>query len=211
MNCKEFQEILPDIIDGGRKAEHEAHLHACRDCSEIVADLTVISQSAKFLRGMEDPSPRVWNSIEIALRQEGLIRQPSAPLSVVARPVRRWTPVWLVPVAAVLVVGFGLLVRNANNVQEQANETPGQVVQVALDQPLPIGGEDAQLLEAMATMAPTIRSTYEHSLVDVNAYIRDAEASAKENPDDDEAQQALMQAYEQRNMIYDMALDRGLR
>jgi hypothetical protein len=43
----------------------------------------------------------------------------------------------------------------------------------------------------------------------VNAYIEDAEASAKQNPTDEEAQQSLMNAYEQRSMVYEMALDRS--
>jgi len=44
----------------------------------------------------------------------------------------------------------------------------------------------------------------------VNEYIRDAEESAQADPNDEEAQQSLMDAYEQRAMVYDMALDRSM-
>src|SRR4029077_15088695 len=69
----------------------------------------------------------------------------------------------------------------------------------------------SQLLEAVGTNAPAMRATYEANLKDVNAFIRDAEDSAKSNPGDEEAQQMLMEAYAQKNMIYEMAMDRSLR
>ena len=71
--------------------------------------------------------------------------------------------------------------------------------------------DDSQLLEAVGTSAPTMRATYEANLKDVNAFIRDAEDRAKNNPGDEEAQQLLMEAYAQKNMIYEMAMDRSLR
>ena len=76
MNCAQFQEILPEVIDGGRNAEQEAHLQTCPVCSGLVADLNLITSEAPQLQEFADPAPRVWNSIEIALRQEGLIREP---------------------------------------------------------------------------------------------------------------------------------------
>ena len=45
-------------------------------CSGLVADLNLIASEAPQLQEFADPAPRVWNSIEIALRQEGLIREP---------------------------------------------------------------------------------------------------------------------------------------
>jgi hypothetical protein len=55
-----------------------------------------------------------------------------------------------------------------------------------------------------------MRASYEANLEDVNSYIRDAEASTRSNPNDEQAQQSLMNAYEQRAMVYEMALDRSL-
>jgi hypothetical protein len=71
--------------------------------------------------------------------------------------------------------------------------------------------DDSQLLEAVGANAPAMRATYEANLKDVNEFIRDAEASAKSNPGDEDAQQLLMEAYAQKNMIYEMAMDRSLR
>ncbi|HSS96995.1 MAG TPA: hypothetical protein VLK33_08195, partial [Terriglobales bacterium] len=99
MRCREFQEILPEIIDGGQTTEQEMHWKSCHECSELVADLTLISKQATMLRAADTPSPRVWNSIAITLREEGLIHAGSG-LAVVPSPTRRWSLRWLVPVAA---------------------------------------------------------------------------------------------------------------
>ena len=63
MTCVEFQEVLPDIMEGQRNAEHEAHLHSCSVCSGLVSDLNLISEQARFLQASEEPSPRVWNRL----------------------------------------------------------------------------------------------------------------------------------------------------
>ena len=33
MTCKEFQEILPEIMDGGQTIEQEMHWKSCHECS----------------------------------------------------------------------------------------------------------------------------------------------------------------------------------
>ena len=76
MNCAEFQEVLPEVIEGGRTAEQESHLKSCPVCSGLVADLDLIASEARQLQDVAEPNPRVWTSIEIALRQEGIIRDP---------------------------------------------------------------------------------------------------------------------------------------
>jgi predicted anti-sigma-YlaC factor YlaD len=75
MTCEELERVLPELGDG-HTIEQEAHLKSCSACSDLVADLNAISQQARLLQGSEQPSPWIWNSIEVALQQEGLIRQP---------------------------------------------------------------------------------------------------------------------------------------
>jgi hypothetical protein len=160
-----------------------------------------------MLRAADTPSPRVWNSIEIALREEGLIRTGGG-LAVVPSPSRRWSLRWLVPITAAFLVSFGAAdYYMASHQQASTTEVAG------MDRPVTssMNDEDSQLLEAVATNTPSMRATYEANLKDVNEFIRDAEASAKNNPGDEEAQQLLMEAYAQKNMIYEMAMDRSLR
>jgi len=70
--------------------------------------------------------------------------------------------------------------------------------------------DDQQILEAIGSRSPAVRAEYAANLQNVNNYIRDAEESAQADPNDEEAQQSLMDAYEQRAMVYDMALDRSM-
>jgi len=85
---------------------------------------------------------------------------------------------------------------------DTAGLQPGENVEMA--------SEDQQLLNTVAAHAPSLRAAYETNLRSVNAYIRDAEQSAQSDPNDEVAQQYLMSAYEQKAMVYEMALDRSL-
>jgi hypothetical protein len=213
MTCEELQRILPDVIDGGRSAEQEAHLKSCAVCSGLVSDLRLISQQARLLQASEEPSPRVWNSIEMGLRQEGLIRQPQRE-PVLVRTSRRWSPAWLLPVAAVLLIAFWVVRSQSRPGQSQMAEGSRSAAAVTADlQPgvFPANAdEDQQLLAAVGTSSPATRASYEANLQDVNAYIRDAATSVANDPNDEEARQSLMEAYDQRAMVYEMAMDRSL-
>jgi hypothetical protein len=210
MTCVEFQEVLPDVMEGQRNAEHEAHLHSCSVCSGLVSDLNLISEQARFLQASEEPSPRVWNQIEIALRQEGLIHQPARDRSVIRAFPRRWSPAWLLPVAAILVIAFGITVYKGGSSQQQgAGKSVASNIQMSAPS-VGNNGDDQQLLEVVGTRTPSMRASYAANLQNVNAYIRDAESSVQNDPNDEEAQHSLMAAYEQKAMVYEMALDRSL-
>ncbi|MBI1739824.1 MAG: hypothetical protein HY233_05945 [Acidobacteriales bacterium] len=70
-----------------------------------------------------------------------------------------------------------------------------------------VSTEDQQFLNGVGQRSPGMRATYESQLQAVNSYIRDAEAYLKQNPGDEDARQQLMNAYEQKAMLYQMALD----
>ena len=217
MNCAEFQEFLPEGFEGGRTVEQESHLKSCSTCSGLVADLELIAREARQLQETAEPSPRVWNYIEITLRQEGIIREPHlGPALVPARPQRR-NMAWLAPVAALVLVAFGIVVyqRGSSDSRLAAHldmTTPSLVAIVPTSQkPSAVNNsEDDQLLAAVASRSPAMQAQYASNLQNVNAYIKDAEESAQADPNDEEAQQIVMDAYEQRAAVYEMALDRSL-
>lgn len=208
MTCAEFQRELPDFLDEGGNIELQAHLKSCGDCSGLVANLQSIAREAGMLQASQEPSPRVWNSLEIALRREGLIHEPRPHGHRLVLPslTRRWgMAAWLVPAAAALLVGAAILLYQRPNTRQVAlNASQSPIMAVSGDL------NDEQLLQEVSTRAPMMRAAYESNLRDVNAYIRDAQASVNADPNDEEAQQALMDAYGQRSMIYEMALDRSL-
>lgn len=210
MTCAEFQRELPEFMEEGGNAASQAHLKDCRDCSGLVSSLEAIVREAKELQASEEPSPRVWNSIEIILRQEKLIREPqtSGHRSILPSLRQHWGAMaWLVPTAAALLVGAGIVVyqQRPNNSRQVAAKLPAPTANVA-------SGDmsDEQLLQEVSARAPMMRAAYESNLRDVNNYIRDAQDSVNADPNDEEAQQALMDAYGQKSMIYEMALDRSL-
>ena len=217
MNCVQFQEILPEVLEGGRTAEQESHLKSCPMCSGLVADLDLIAREARQLQEVAEPSQRVWNSIEIALRQEGIIRDPRlGPSLVPARP-RRWSMAWLAPVAALVLVAFGIVIYQRDSrdsrLAAHLDTTTPSVVAILPNSQKPSNvnnSEDDQLLAAVASRSPAMQAQYASNLQNVNAYIKDAEESAQAEPNDEEAQQIVMDAYEQRATVYEMALDRSL-
>jgi Putative zinc-finger len=72
----------------------------------------------------------------------------------------------------------------------------------------PSSDDDQQFLSAVSTRAPSMRATYENQLNAVNADIRETQAYVNRNPDDVDARQHLMDAYQQKALLYQIALDR---
>ncbi len=68
--------------------------------------------------------------------------------------------------------------------------------------------EDRQFLTAVSTLSPSMRVTYENQLQSVNADIRETQAYVDRNPGDVDARQHLMDAYQQKELLYQIALDR---
>jgi anti-sigma factor RsiW len=207
MNCVELQASLVEIEDG-RSPEQRAHLKTCPECSTLVAELNIIAAAGTDLRAVEEPSPRVWNSIEIALRQEGLIRPQRASRSLLPSLSSRWGWArWVVPAAAVLLMSVGLYVRQHSKAPQiaKAPEAPATVPDTAV-----AGLNDDDLLQEVAQLSPAVKAQYTDDLRHVNDYIRDAQSVVAENPNDEEARRSLMEAYQEKAMLFDLAMDRSL-
>ncbi|MGH9528827.1 MAG: hypothetical protein ACRD2S_02800 [Terriglobales bacterium] len=209
MTCEEFERVLPED-DRRRTIEQESHLGSCFACSELVADLHAISQQARLLRDTDEgePSPRVWNSIEIALRQEGLIRETElAPFLIHSQPRRRRLG-WLMPAGALVLLVFGVVQYNRvplHTTQQAAISAEAPQVMDASS------AADQQVLQEVSRRMPAMLASYRANLRDVNSYIRDAKESVKMDPNDAQAQQYLMNAYEQKSMVYEMAMGGSLQ
>jgi hypothetical protein len=212
MNCQQFQEVLPYIIEHGGGGEDESHLQTCPSCASLVQDLRYIAEQAKLLLPMHDPNPRVWNNIEQSLQREGLLPEgrmsPPGHIQKNSTPhqAKSWTSLgWAMALTAVILFTVVLI-----------NYKPNQLPQTRLSaqnssaEPAQFNSDDRLLISQLSQQAPDARSTYESSLRDVNAYIADAQQAAERDPDDATAQELLQDAYEQKEMLYQMATARSL-
>jgi hypothetical protein len=88
---------------------------------------------------------------------------------------------------------------------QQLAEKSAKPARVAEPEP---STEDQQFLSAVSTLAPSMRASYETQLQAVNADIRETQAYVDRNPGDADARQHLMDAYQQKALLYQIALDR---
>ena len=209
MTCVELQESLAEI-ENGKSAEQQAHLETCASCAALVEELALIIAAAPALLESEEPSPRVWNSIEIQLRQEGLIRpqrakRPSVVPALSAR-VSRWGWARLMVPAAALLLLVSIYVVQRSRIDRSAREqTPAITSEANI-----AGLNDDELLQELSNQSPAIQAQYEDNLRRVNDYIADAKHSVDADPNDEEARRSLMEAYQQKSMLFELAVDRSL-
>ena len=205
MNCVELQESLAEVEDAS-SVEQRAHLRACPACTALIRELDMIIAAAGELQAADEPSPRVWNSIEIALRQEGLIRRSQAGGPLIPSFITRWGAArWLVPAAAMLLLALGIYIR-----RESLPNQLAQQATVAVPSASASDLDDSDLMQEVAANSPAMKTQYEDNLRQVNESIRDAQGVVDESPNDEEARRSLMDAYQQKSMLFEMAMDRSL-
>jgi len=204
LNCEQFEELLPEVVDGGTwNSEQRTHAQGCAKCSSLVEDLRQIAQEAPELAAMHEPSPRVWEEIRKSLLAEGIIRPQAKPgrlMDFFFSP--RWRPA-LVPLGAMaaLVIVF---------VAYKSDSSPSNTAQIApmVDAPkvAVLDDDDVQLLDEISIRTPALRATFEDNLRNANAYIQDAKETVAKSPDNDQAQEDLIHAYNEKAMVYEMAI-----
>ncbi len=210
MNCQKFQEVLPYIIERGGNNDEEEHLRTCPACAELVQELKYIAQQAKLLLPMYDPSPRVWSGIEHALHREGLLQEgrtsrPGHMTTYFPTQAKSWTPVGWVMALAMLLAFTAVLVNYHSHLPAAQVAAQNSTIQAAQ-----FDGDDQRLILHLSKQEPAVRRAYEDSLREANAYIEDAQQAVKRDPNDEAANEQLLQAYQQKETLYEMAVARSL-
>jgi hypothetical protein len=72
------------------------------------------------------------------------------------------------------------------------------------------GLNDDDLLQEVGEQAPAMKEQYAENLRRVNQYIQDEKTIVASDPNDEEARRSLMEAYQQKAMLFELALDRSL-
>ena len=210
MTCVELQESLVDN-ESGSNAEQRAHLKICPECAKLVADLLVIACCANDLRAAHEPHPRVWKSIEASLRREGLIRPQRRSPSLLPSFGSQWSWArWLVPAAALLLISLGIFMRQRSQPTDTA-DNPAFSAPVRVSDAAVAGLNDEDLLQEVAQQSPALQEQYADNLRRVNQYIEDAKTTVDTDPNDEDARRSLMEAYQEKAMLFELALDRSLQ
>jgi len=210
MNCQKFQEALPYMIESGGTEEEADHLQSCSVCAELVQDLKYIADRAKLLLPMHDPNPRVWSNIEQSLYREGMLTEGRISrlghnLTALPAQATSWTRVgWVMAIAAMIIFAAVLINYHPRLPSDQLtaqNTTPASAQ---------FSGDDRTLISQVSERQPDVRGAYEDSLRQVNDYISDAQQAVAQDPEDAAARGYLANAYQQKEMLYQMATARSL-
>jgi hypothetical protein len=209
MNCQQFQEVLPYIIERGGNDEEEEHLRTCPACAELVQDLKYIAEQARLLLPMYDPNPRVWSGIEHALHREGMLQEGRSSrqghITIYPTQAKSWTPLgWIMALAS--LAAFTVILINYRP-QLSGTMPAAQNSSAAATQ---FESEDQRLIRQVAQQGPEAQRAYEAGLREANAYIVDAQQAVNRDPDDEQAHDQLQQAYQQKETLYQMATARSL-
>jgi hypothetical protein len=211
MNCQQFQEILPYMIESGGSKSEEEHLRTCQSCAELVRDLRYIAEQAKLLLPMREPSPQVWNNIEQSLQREGMLTEgrlspPGHIKNYSTAQTKSWTPLgWILALAATIAFTNLVIHYQARLPGSAASAQNGGAPSVSITE-----NDDQQLVSTLSQQDPVVGRAYDTGLKEANAYITDAQQAVNRDPQDPMAQQQLLEAYQQKEMLYQMATARSL-
>src|SRR5437016_12571368 len=79
MQCKDVELVVEQDGLGPLPDAARAHLSACGQCREFVADLATIGSVANELPADVAPPARLWLSLQAQLELEGIIKTPVVP------------------------------------------------------------------------------------------------------------------------------------
>jgi hypothetical protein len=107
--------------------------------------------------------------------------------------------------AAMLLLALGIYVRRESLPNQMA-----QQASVAVPAANSSDLNDADLMQEVVDNEPAMKTQYAENLRQVNESIRDAQGVVDESPNDEDARRSLMDAYQQKSMLFQMAMDRSL-
>jgi hypothetical protein len=145
----------------------------------------------------------VWDGIERSLKQDGQWPAQGGPANprpfLVPHRARLAWPMMAAVAVIVVAIFAGYYSRNNSGGASAYSAAP----------PLSSAGmlepDDQQLIRTVSTRGATATDSYRRNLEDVNAYIADAKKWVDAHPDDVDAREAMMQAYQQKQLLYEMA------
>ncbi len=222
MQCSEFLNQLDAWMEGDRYPDGEVHLHGCRACQSLVADLDAIRSTARSWEVAEpaEPPARVWASLRLKLEAEGLIHdgaevshaaQPAVEIAAEIHPqvTLQHQPSWLGKIFAgmarpaiagaymVALIAFGFALSGPGT-QRGSDDHWSEVTQ---NTTTPLRSELDTVEHTVSTFAasdPIVTASLHKNLAIVDNYIALCEKSVREEPGNEIARDYLYGAYQQK-------------
>jgi hypothetical protein len=116
----------------------------------------------------------------------------------------------MAPAAALLLVSLGIFLRQHSQTTDTGAQNIATPPTVVSDAAI-AGLNDDDLLQEVGQQSPALQEQYADNLRHVNQYIQDAKNTVASDPNDEEARRTLMEAYQEKAMLFELALDRSLQ
>ena len=218
-HCSELVSDLKLIASEARQlssAEEPAPRVWLRIAAELRAEGLIREPELTMARTVLVPAPqRRWNAfwlapVAVAILAAGSYflthksTPPTTPRTATAKPGEPQPETQTAQLAEMQVAQQP---NTSPAVQTPALQGP-QTPPVRAERSAPPSADDQQFLSEVSSRAPTMRATYENQLRAVNTEIRETQAYINRYPGDLDARQHLLEVYQQKAMLYQMALDR---
>jgi hypothetical protein len=202
MQCKEVEVVLEH--EGWTPLPEAArdHLAGCRNCQNLVEDLTAIVATAHLLPAEVEPPPRIWASLRSKLEEEGIIQGEAGARG------SRWhdfSELFRTRVLATSVVGAMILAAIGLQIQHPAPATEARNV---YDDTATVLNADEANLDGMQLGSSVVDVSLRQNLDIVDRFIADCETRVKQEPGDDLAREYLNGAYQQKAELLSAMMER---
>jgi hypothetical protein len=219
MQCKDVeivveQEGLAPLPEAAR-----AHVAACSQCQDFVADLAAIVSVANELPAEVEPPARVWVSLRAQLELEGIIKTPVVPAS--GERLAWWhgfndlfrSRALATATVGLLIVAAGVFqLRQTPDASLEPNGVgAGPASQSSFAQTAKVLNEqegDLRNMRLAGTSASAVDSSFRQNLQQVDDFIAVCEQRVKVAPEDDLAREYLSNAYQQKAELLSAMMDR---
>lgn len=205
MQCQELEQELERSGGEPLPPSAAAHLESCVACRNLVADLNIITATARELAREIEPPARIWAAVRSQLADEGVIQTEPAEgawlealRALFVTPGLATATVGLVLIAAAMAVWN----RGAENLP-LAKAQPGfETASSALR------GEERGLAAQLAKSDSPVDRSLRENLVIVDNFIAECERHVQDEPDNDMAREYLSNAYQQKAELLATMMDR---
>ncbi|PYU39398.1 MAG: hypothetical protein DMG54_27105 [Acidobacteria bacterium] len=218
MQCKDVELVVEQDGLAPLPEAARAHLAACGQCREFVADLATIVSVANELPAEVAPPARLWLSLQAQLELEGIIKTPVVPAG--GQRSSWWQGfhdlfrrrALATATVGVLIVAAGVL--ELWQPPDALREAPASVAVPAWQIPFAqtakvLNEQEIDLRNMQLASTSAVDTSFRQNLQQVDDFIADCERRVHAAPQDDLAREYLSNAYQQKAELLSAMMDRG--